>query len=311
MAPWYLTVFAMALICNLVLKAPRPRLSDARATEVILGGRNGSDGSLPPVFAHRGGGREAPENTLAGIREAKRCNASGVHLDLSFTSDEVGVLLHDDSLERTTNGAGKLTSTTFEHLRQLDAASKHPLAKCYRGERVPTIDEAVQECLRLGLRLIIHVKELGPRSAVRLNRLFYENPSLYHLALVASPSPELIYGLRLRNPNIVTALTWRPGFYAYSDEENLKARFESPVKHWIAQALDWIADSAFHCGFTSYATGVSAVLVNKDSLSADYVRAWRDRGIHVIAWTSSSSKQNDFLRKVLRVPIITDALRQA
>ncbi|KAK8780238.1 hypothetical protein V5799_018421 [Amblyomma americanum] len=204
MAPWYLTVFAMALICNLVLKAPRPRLSDARAKEVILGGRNGSDGSLPPVFAHRGGRREAPENTLAGIREAKRCNASGVHLDLSFTSDE------------------------------------------------------------------------------------------------------LIYGLRLRNPNIVTALTWRPGFYAYSDKENLKARFESPVKHWIAQALDWIADSAFHCGFTSYATGVLAVLVNRDSLSADYVRAWRDQGIHVIACTSSSSKQNDFLRKVLRVAIITD-----
>lgn len=313
MASLYLTVIVVALACYAIQRAALPRVDDALAAEVILGSEK-SDGGPPPlplVFAHRGGGHDAPENTLAAIREAKRNNASGIEFDLSFTHDSVAVLFHDETLERTTDGEGLLAATTFEALRRLDAASKHAFAERFRGERVPTLEEGVEECLRLGLRLIVDVKEYDHRAVALVDELFRNRPELYRRALVASFYPQFIYALRRQNPGIVTALTWRPGFVAYEDVENLRPRFKSFVKHWIARLGDWLLERALHGGVLPHLTGASAVLVCKNALSAEYVRSWRDQGLHLIAWTPNHPAEKDFLRKVLRVPIITDTLRHA
>ncbi len=67
--------------------------------------------------AHRAG---KPENTLAGIRRAKVEGASAVEVDLAFTKDGIPVLLHDKTVDRTSNGSGKLSELTFEEVRKLD-----------------------------------------------------------------------------------------------------------------------------------------------------------------------------------------------
>lgn len=306
----YLSAILLALACYAVQRAAIPRLDETLAAEVILGGGE-RDGPLPPVFAHRGGAHDAPENTLAAIREAKRNNATGIEIDLSFTLDNVAVLFHDDTLERTTEGSGPLAATTFADLRRLDAASKHPFAERFRGERVPTLDEGVDECLRHGMRLILDVKEYDERAVTLVNDLFRKKPELYRRALVASFYPHFVYALRRRNPGIVTALTWRPGFVAYEDVERLRPRHRSLVKHWAALAGDWLLSWALHGGLLPHMTGASAVLVCKNALSAEYVRAWREQGLHLLAWTPNHPAEKDFLRKVLRVPIITDTLRHA
>ncbi len=68
-------------------------------------------------IAHRAG---RPENTLAGIRRAKQDGAPGIEVDLAFTKDGVAVLLHDKTVDRTSNGSGKLSELTFEEVRKLD-----------------------------------------------------------------------------------------------------------------------------------------------------------------------------------------------
>lgn len=308
MASLYVSAIVLALACYAVQRAAIPRLDDALASEVILGGERAD---VPPVYAHRGGGHDAPENTLAAIREAKRNNATGIEIDLSFTLDNVAVLFHDDTLERTTEGSGPLAATTFAELRRLDAASKHPFAERFRGERVPTLDEGVDECVRLGMRLILDVKEFDERAVALVDELFRRRPELYRRALVASFYPHFVYALRRRNPRVVTALTWRPGFVAFEDVERTRPRHRSLLGHWAARAGDWLLEWALHGGLLPHLTGASAVLVSKNALSAEYVRAWRDQGLHLLAWTPNHPAEKDFLRKVLRLPIITDTLRHA
>ena len=78
-----------------------------------------------PVRAvnHRGFNKVAPENTISAYRLSKENGFLFVECDVSFTSDNVPVLLHDDTINRTSNGKGKVSNWTFEALRQLDFGS--------------------------------------------------------------------------------------------------------------------------------------------------------------------------------------------
>jgi len=89
--------------------------------------------ALPRWFAHRGGGLLAPENTLAGIRLAARLGLQAVEFDVMLSGDGTPVLIHDETLERTTNGRGSVAATPDAVLFALDAGD---------GEPVPGFHEA-------------------------------------------------------------------------------------------------------------------------------------------------------------------------
>lgn len=309
---WQYVLILAAVACYVTRWSSVSPVEDAVAVEAIFGeGHGGNTSRLPPIFAHRGAGRYAPEYTLDAIQAAREKRAEGIELDLSFTRDNVGVLFHDDRLERTTSGEGVLDQTSFADLRQLDAASKNPLSKNCRGcAGVPTLEEGIQECLRQGLRFIVHVKRYDDRAVALLGVLFSQRPELYRRGLVSSPNPYFIYALRLQNPEIVTALTWRPGLLAYDDAACQRPRYNETVKHYKAVFADWLLERALNMGLLHHVTGASAVLVWKDNLNIDGVRMWRDRGVHVIAWTPNKRIEKDYFRHVLRVPIMTDSLER-
>ena len=89
--------------------------------------RGGLSDKSPGLIAHRGGSAEAPENTLAAFRSAKENGAIGVEFDVDFTKDSRAVVIHDATVDRTTNGSGPVSSFTLEEIRKLDASVKHPL----------------------------------------------------------------------------------------------------------------------------------------------------------------------------------------
>jgi glycerophosphoryl diester phosphodiesterase len=102
-----------------------------------------STASLPVrgLCAHRAAMASHPENTLPAIREAIRVGAHMIELDVRLTRDGVPVLMHDDTVDRTTDGTGPVTDLTFAEVRALDAGAwKSPL---FRGSRVPTLVEAL------------------------------------------------------------------------------------------------------------------------------------------------------------------------
>src|SRR3989442_9967523 len=77
----------------------------------------------PLRIAHRGASARAPENTLAAFKEAIRLGADSIELDAHLSADGVPMVIHDDSVDRTTNGRGAVAALTCRSLRRLDAGA--------------------------------------------------------------------------------------------------------------------------------------------------------------------------------------------
>jgi glycerophosphoryl diester phosphodiesterase len=107
----------------------------------------------PLVVGHRGAPRFAPENTLAGFRRAAELGADGIELDAKLTADGVVVCHHDRTLDRTTNGQGRVLDWTWESLRRLDAGSRFDAA--FAGEPIPSLEQVLRE---LGNRVLFNVE---------------------------------------------------------------------------------------------------------------------------------------------------------
>lgn len=118
--------------------------------------------ALPRVIGHRGAAGAAPENTLASIAKAKELGASWVEFDVKLTKDGHAILFHDDRLERTTDGRGGVAATTLAEIKGLDAGSWFD--RSFRGEPVPTFDEALALCAELGLGINVEIKPCAGRE---------------------------------------------------------------------------------------------------------------------------------------------------
>lgn len=118
--------------------------------------------TYPRVIAHRCGGALAPENTLAGLRIAARLGCKGVEFDVMLSADGVPVLIHDETLARTTNGHGPVAGHSFAALRALDAGARNGPA--FGGETIPSLDEALALCARLGLWANVEIKPSAGRE---------------------------------------------------------------------------------------------------------------------------------------------------
>jgi glycerophosphoryl diester phosphodiesterase len=97
---------------------------------------------VPPLIAHRGASALAPENTLAAFLKAKQQGATWIEFDVMMTADEEVVVIHDETLERTTNGSGDVDKISYAQLATLDAGSWFNPA--FAGERVPTFVEVIK-----------------------------------------------------------------------------------------------------------------------------------------------------------------------
>lgn len=108
------------------------------------------------VIAHRGASSYAPENTLEAFDLALRMGARHIELDVHLSADGHIVVIHDDTVDRTTNGAGLVASQTLAALRELDAGSWFKPE--FAGQRVPTLVEVLE---RYAGRAHLHVEIKG------------------------------------------------------------------------------------------------------------------------------------------------------
>lgn len=108
---------------------------------------------MTAIWAHRGASAYAPENTLPAFEMAEQMGADGVELDVQLTADGEVVVIHDETLDRTTNGTGAIAQLTLAEIRRFEAANGMPE---YAGTTVPTLDE-VFEALAPG-RMTINVE---------------------------------------------------------------------------------------------------------------------------------------------------------
>jgi len=129
------------------------------------------DWPYPFWIAHRGAGRRAPENTLAAFRVGLAHGFRMFECDARLSADGVVILLHDQTLERTTNGRGDVSNARWEDLAGLDAGIWH--GADFRGERIPTLEEVARFCLANGACLNIEIKaaiESSPEQEAQVAR---------------------------------------------------------------------------------------------------------------------------------------------
>lgn len=109
-------------------------------------------------IAHRGGAAYAPENTMAAFKNAIKMNADYFEVDVHLTKDGHVVVIHDDTLERTTDGKGMVKDKTLAQLKKLDAGSW--FSKKFKGEKIPTLEETL-DLAKGKIGVVIEIKN-GP-----------------------------------------------------------------------------------------------------------------------------------------------------
>jgi glycerophosphoryl diester phosphodiesterase len=118
--------------------------------------------SWPEVIGHRGAAMIAPENTVAGARAAASAGAAMIEFDAKLSADGVAMVMHDDTVDRTTDGIGPFAGKSLGALRALDAGGWFDPA--FAGERIPTLADMLVACLDLGLAANIEIKPTPGRE---------------------------------------------------------------------------------------------------------------------------------------------------
>ena len=159
------------------------------------------------LIAHRCGGALAPENSLSGLRVARARGYQAVEFDVMLTADGTPVLIHDETLERTTSGQGRVAATADADLFGLSLACG-PFA-AWPTERVPRLKEAATACRELGLLANVEIKPATGTESATARRVAADVASLWQGApppLLSSFSEEALAVARSVAPQLPRAL---------------------------------------------------------------------------------------------------------
>lgn len=161
---------------------------------------------LPQIIAHRGASEIAPENTLPAFELAHRLGAESIETDIHLTKDQIPILIHDPSLERTTNGKGLIKDFTFAELRNLDAGMW--FSKQYAKTRLISLEQFLQWIKPKQMTLNLELKNVKFRYQ-HLEELVYEQLEHFSLedrTIISTFNPESIKHMASFNKDISLAL---------------------------------------------------------------------------------------------------------
>jgi len=167
------------------------------------------------VIAHRGFSSAAPENTIAAVRAAIEIQADMVEIDVTLTSDGHIVIIHDETLDRTTNGSGKVSAFNRAELQLLDAGSW--FAPNYAGERIPSLDAVLDE-VDGWILLNVEIKsEAVERGIVAKVASAIRRRGMVDQVVVSSFSPTALQQMHSEAPEIRTAVLYNTKFHKGQD----------------------------------------------------------------------------------------------
>jgi glycerophosphoryl diester phosphodiesterase len=216
-------------------------------------------------FAHRGASGHEPENTLSAVEKAMALGADWIEVDVYAVKGEL-IVIHDERLERTTNGAGYITEKSLAHLRSLDAG---------KGQRIPTLREVLDSVDR---RAGINIELKGPRTAelavYLIEAYVRERQWNYEQFIVSSFNRRQLRKVRKFNPRIRIGIL-----------------IDRPLRHYAIFARRYRAYS---------------VHAQINIASARFIRRAHERGLKVFVYTVNSSEEIDRLHALDVDGIFTD-----
>jgi glycerophosphoryl diester phosphodiesterase len=232
----------------------------------------------PRHIAHRGAGRLAPENTMVAFRTGWQHGYRMFEFDAKLTADGKVVLMHDDTLERTTDGVGPIATRTWEEVMLLDAGYWHSAAMA--GERVPDLDRVADWLVERGGFANVEIKpcrgrdvETGVAVALAATRCWAD---VAPPPLLSSFSPEALAAARMSAPDLPRGLL-----------------FGRPPADCIEQAL------ALEC---------VSLHVDWRAVDAALVQAAHGAGLRLLCYTVNDPAEVARLRELGVDGLITDSV---
>ena len=187
------------------------------------------------VIAHRGLSGRAPENTLTAIRRAIEVGADMVEIDVTLSSDKHVVVIHDETLDRTTNGSGEVGEHSLSELKELDAGAWFNPE--FAGEHLPTLDEVLRE---VDGRILLNVEiksEAVARGVVPLVASEIRELGMIDQVVVSSFSPEALRQMHEAAPEITTAVLYNTKFHTGLDAVDIVTELGASVFNIKRQRL--------------------------------------------------------------------------
>lgn len=227
-----------------------------------LAGHAPAPAAAPVVLAHRGYSARAPENTLAAFQKAVDLGV-GFELDVTLCATGEVVVLHDDLVDRTTDGHGEVARLTLDELRALDAGAWFDPA--FAGERIPTLDEVLE---RFGGRVLIDIelKPIGHRAQLAdAVATLLEQHGVAQAVVVTSFDPLLLEALKRRNAQIPRG--------------QITATFEG------SDTVRGLKRAALRYMWLNGRSAPSVIAVEQGRATLRFVRRQHRKGRKVWAWT--------------------------
>lgn len=151
------------------------------------------------VVAHRGLVKGFPENTLIAYRQALKLGVDFIEVDLRMTQDRIPIIIHDDSVDRTTDGQGEVKTFTLSELKRLDAG--RIAGSKFAGEQIPAFEEVLALIMPLGGKLLLDIKSGRNLDCQEVVRLLEQQNAIKNV-VVGARSVEDIRLFRSLNPDI-------------------------------------------------------------------------------------------------------------
>ena len=247
----------------------------------------------PLVWAHRGASAYAPENTLTSFEKAVKLGADGIELDIQLTRDERIVVIHDETLERTSTGTGWVRDCTLDQLRAFNYSysRKFPDAP---AEKIPTMEEVFDLIRPTGLTINIELKTgvvFYPDLEGRILRMTKEF-GMEDRVIYSSFNHYSIQKIHRMNPQAKVGLLYSDGYinmprYGHSLDVNAL----HPALYNL-QYPDFLKDCA------AFGLDINVWTVNK----MEYMKSCVEMGVHAII-TNYPDRAKKVIREMTQEPV--------
>jgi glycerophosphoryl diester phosphodiesterase len=224
------------------------------------------------IIAHRGASGHAPENTLAAYQRALQDGAGFIETDLHLTRDAQFVAIHDDALERTTNGSGRVQDWNLADLRKLDAGSW--FSPQFAGERIPTLEEIFEFSRRHDMVFYLELKQKGSIGIEHALVSALRDSGEIRRVVVLSFDPRVLETMVRSEPMLMT------GFL-----------YEGMLENPFARAVS---------------SGVRQIAAREDLITPAFLAQARQHDLQVVAWTVNDPARIHSLQEIGVAGIISD-----
>ena len=226
------------------------------------------------IIAHRGCSGKAPENTMLAFRKALAMKVDFIECDVRPSKDREIMVIHDGTVQRTTNGRGEVSGLTREEIQRLDAGSW--FSARFKDEKVPTLTEVLQLVKSSSCHLLIEIKEGKglPSSFEREIVLAVQECEMQERVILQSFDPGVVGRIKAEDPSLAVGLL---------------------IRH---SGTDWIADGQ--------AAGAGTLAVKSRLINKEVIQQAHLHGLQVFVWTVNKASE---IKRMLRLGadgIITD-----